>query len=165
MAVVRTLARSEPDSGSVSSCQVRISPRRIHGEEVALLLLRAPDEDGDSAELAAGVVVGRQRHVVAIELLLQRHGEFHGEPAAAVLGGHGGVEPALRAEPAPELALEFVLLAGEVRRVGVVGNVGDVRLDPGARLLPEGVLFRRPFEFEVHNGRMLARRRAWERVE
>src|SRR5439155_4135904 len=121
------------------------------GQERLPLLLRAPDEDRGRAETAAAVVVRRQREVEAVDLLLEDDRVVDVEATAAVLRWRGGIEPALGAELAAEIAqLEIapVVVLGRGRRPR--HRRRHVRLEPAADFAPEPLLLLRVRDLEVH---------------
>jgi hypothetical protein len=120
-------------------------------EEVALLLVAAPDLDRRAAEASARVVVGRVGEPEALHLLFEDDRVVDGEAATAILPGRQGIEPAPLTEPAPELALQPVLLrGGRFDRRGGEEAIGDIRVEEGPYLLPEALLFGGVLDFEVH---------------
>src|SRR5687768_6065322 len=55
------------------------------GQEVLLLLLRAPDEDAGTPQASTGIIVGGQMQAVAVQLLLEDDDEIDTQFTAAVL--------------------------------------------------------------------------------
>ena len=126
-------ARSEPESGSEKPWHHAISPFRIFGQEVLLLLLGAVLQDGRADERVAEEV-GAQRRLGPGELLGQDD-VLHGRQAlAAVLLGPRGADPAAVVELRRPLLVERLLLLGRQLEALVEPAVGEVLLEPGPDL-------------------------------
>ena len=108
------------------------------GDELLLLLLAGPLQDGRSHQRVAEEV-GPQRRLRPGELLVQDHRLHQREALAPVLLRPGGADPPAGEQFLRPLPVEGPLLVpghGEARRAPALG---EVVLQPGADLGPEGL--------------------------
>ena len=130
-------------------CQHTSSALEDGGQELALLLLRAPHHNGGHGQN----VVHVWRDPGPVELLLNNGLVVARETAAAVLRGEGGIQPTLGRYLLVLLPPVVAQLVREVhlRIDGLLHILVYVILQPGSHLLPEPFLLFRIWQRKVHD--------------